>query len=140
MKISWEGKDWPVSFDDLSMKQAETVEAEAGMAIGAWLDILNESFDTKSPQFIRFVKIIYWLMLNQNGDKTPIGAVDFPLLKFAQAFTGAAAAEDAAAPPAEEEIPIPPVMASETRYPGPPIQPAGMSLAGTPATGPSVPA
>jgi len=140
MIIHWQDRDWQVEFDDLTMKQAEVIEAETGMTIGAWLDTLSseEGFDPESTSFLKTLKVIYWLMLDQNGDKTPIGAVDFSLLKFGTAFVEAMAAEAAQAPVAPAEVvPVPPVTASETRYPGPPTLPDGTNSASTPAPVPS---
>jgi hypothetical protein len=99
MIINWDGRDWELSFEDITIKQAEAIEKETGQPLGAWLDSLNEDISTASPQFLPVLKIVYWLMLAQSGDQTPIAAVDFPLLRFGQAFAQAAAAEAA---PAEQ--------------------------------------
>lgn len=108
MLIRWQDRDYDLDLSDFTLKQARVIEGESGMTLGKWLDALSgDGLNMGSPHFLPFLKIIYWLMLNQAGDDTPIGAVDFPLIKFGRAFMAAQEAEDAAQPPAREEAPDP---------------------------------
>jgi hypothetical protein len=109
MLIRWQDRDYYLDLTDFTLKQCETIEAAAGMTIGAWLDVLggDEGLTQDNPQFLLFLKIFYWLMLNQAGDTTPIGAVDFPVLKFGTVLMAAFAADEAAAVPPEAPAPDP---------------------------------
>lgn len=139
MIIHWQGKDWPLDFTDFTVKQGEVIEDTAGMPVGKWLDSFSEGFDSGSPQFLKLLKVVYWLMLNQNGDPAPIGAVDFPVLAFSRAFIAAAAAEAPAAA-AEQPDPTPPAPSPATASPGPSTPTGGTSSPpATPAPSPSAP-
>jgi hypothetical protein len=109
MLIRWQDHDYDLDLTDFTLKQCETIEAAAGMTIGAWLDVLggDDGLTQDNPQFLMFLKVLYWLMLNQAGDTTPIKAVDFPVLKFGTVLMAAFAAEEAAAAPAEAPAPDP---------------------------------
>jgi hypothetical protein len=138
MIISWQGREYELDFSDITIKQAETVEKLTGMTIGAWLGMVSTGFDINSAQFLPMLKVIYWLMLDQNGEKTPAAAVDFPMLRFGRAFMAGAAAEAAAAgepvaEPGPTQIPSP-----GTAPPGLSTPPDGMSSppAADPATAP----
>lgn len=125
MIIHWEGRDWQLDFSDLTIRQAEAIEQAAGMPVGQFLDALGEGLGMGSPQFLPCMRILYWLMLDQNGERQPIGAVDFPLVKFGRAFAEADEAEQAkgAPKPAQAVLPDPTLAgrSPETASPGPSI-------------------
>lgn len=109
MIVDWQGKQYEVDFADITMRQGEAIEKASDMALGTWLDGITEGFDPNDRRFLPTLKIVYWLMLNQNGDDTPIDAVDFPMLAFARAFmkglTGKDVPAAAPAPPDPTQLP-----------------------------------
>ena len=107
MLIRWQDRDYDLDLTDFTLKQAEAIQAATGLPLGKWLDALNESFDQDSPQFLPFMRVLYWLMINQAGDRTPISAVDFPLGKFGQAFMAGMAAEENGRPVEDVALPDP---------------------------------
>jgi hypothetical protein len=135
--IHWQDKDYELDFSDLTIKQAETIEHATGMSIGSWLTTIDD-FDSNNPQFLVLLKVLYWLMLAQNGDKTPIGAVDFPIIKFGRAFAEAAAASGAPAAAVEESPGPDPTQPGLTAPPEPstPMDGTSSPPAPAPATAP----
>ena len=107
MLIRWEDKDWTFQASDLTNRQAIALETEMGMSIAEFYDLLEgddgEGFDSAKPYFVKLMTILYWLMLDQNGQRVKISDVEFPLIGFAQAFAAAMAAELATQPAAPAE-------------------------------------
>ena len=112
MIITWEGRDWPLDFTDLTVKQAEAIEAASGMTLEKWFGQLAE--DASS---IRILKTVYWLMHVQNGVHLKLAEVDFPVLRFGIAFAAAAAEEEPAGEPEPDPTTPRPAASAPSRAP-----------------------
>jgi hypothetical protein len=103
MKVHFEDRDWNLDLSDINLKPAIVIQSYMGMSINKWVDSLNDEADADgnivkaaadSPEFLKSVGAVYWLMKAQNGAQCPIGDVDFPLGAFTQAMADAQAAEE----------------------------------------------
>ena len=91
MKIEFEGRPWALALEDFTLQQGIAIQDYMGMSVADWLAVLD---DVKSAAWLKALAPVYWLMYAQNGeDAGPLAAVDFSVLKFAEAFIGAAAEE-----------------------------------------------
>jgi hypothetical protein len=90
MKIEFQGRTWQVDTDEIGLRQAMVITSRLGSSLTGWEKTLT---DPDSPQWLTAVECLYWLMLAQDGQQVPIGEVDFPVLKLAEAFADAALAE-----------------------------------------------
>lgn len=128
MKIEFEGRTWAYDEDEITISQAELIEAEgpwawmaraegsdpqqrSGRSLFDWRQALSEG----SP---RAYRVLYWLMRAQDGEPIPLDQADCAYLKLIAAFGQAWAAEMKAAAEAEGE-PDP------TKPPATPPTPAG---------------
>jgi len=86
-KIEFEGRVW--SFEmKLSMQQGIVIETAYGFTLSSWLEALQaESF--------KALHVLYWLMLQQNGEKTALKDADCDVIELAVAWRVAAGDEDA---------------------------------------------
>ncbi len=109
MKIEWDDRMWTVDVNELSLTQAVVITGRTGVSLTAWEKALA---DPDSPQWLPSVQCFYWLMLQQDGQKVPVGDLDFPVLKYAQAVAAAVEQENTAAAEAVAEqdptrLPVP---------------------------------
>lgn len=128
MKIDFEGRTWRYEEDEITIAQAETIEAEgpwewaerteggeplsrSGRSMWDWRQAV-------SANNARAYRVLYWLMRAQNGEPIPLGQADCAYLKLIVAFREAWLAEVQAAAEAEGE-PDP------TKPPATPPTPAG---------------
>lgn len=116
MKIDFEGKTWRFEEDEITVAQAEQIEAEgpwkwverpgpgepgepqprSGHSLFDWRRAIAEG----SPHAYR---VLYWLMRAQDGEPIPLGQADCAFLKLIAAFGQAWAAEMKAVAEAEGE-------------------------------------
>ncbi len=108
MKIEWDDRMWTVDVNELSLTQAVVITGRTGVSLTAWEKALA---DPDSPQWLPAVACFYWLMLQQDGQKIPVGDLDFAVLKYAQAVAVAVEQENAAESAGAAEDPM--------RLPGP---------------------
>ena len=117
MLIRWDDKDWALDIADLTNRQAMALETGMGMTLAEFYDMLEgedgEGFDAAKPYFLKLMTVLYWLMLDQNGERVKIADVEFPLIRFSQALVAAMAADAAALPASNGEVKPDP-----TRRPG----------------------
>ena len=85
--IDWDGRQWAVDTEEITLTQAfvikdTTKDGEiwpAGRPLQPWLVGVTSG----DPGCLRG---LYWLMLQQDGQQTPIRDLDFPVLKFYAAW------------------------------------------------------
>jgi hypothetical protein len=109
MQLEFQDRTWQLDLTDINLKPAMVIQAYTGMPVGDWLDSLNDEADpdgkitkraANQPGFLKSFAALYWLMLWQNGEPTPIGDVDFPVGAFSEVLRAATNAEA----PAEPEV------------------------------------
>lgn len=93
MIIKYDGRDYSLDLDEITVKQAYVFKAFAGLTLAQFETSIGEA----DPGALI---CLFWLMLQQNGIETPIESVDFKILHFAVAF-----AEAMKAKVAEQEAP-----------------------------------
>jgi hypothetical protein len=93
MKIDYNGRTWDFDSTEVTMKQAFVIKDStkddaypAGRSLGAW----NRGLNDAEPSCVRAA---YWLMLQQAELPCPINDLEFPVIKFQNAFATAAEAE-----------------------------------------------
>jgi hypothetical protein len=86
MNVHFDGKDYTLSLDDITVAQAKVIKGHRQLSIKGLTDGINE-LDADA------MAATYWLMCVQSGQPTNIDNVDFPLIKFAEALGTAAKAE-----------------------------------------------
>jgi hypothetical protein len=130
MKIEFADRVWQVDVDALTLAQAVVITGRMGGSLTDWEKALE---DPNSGDWLKALQALYWLQLAQDGQHVPIGDVDFPVLKYAQAVAAAIERDQAPA-----EVPAdptqPPVPAAGTSDPGSPHQTAADGSPGSPAT------
>lgn len=110
MKIEYDGATYEFDQEDITYKQAMTVQLHTGMSIAEWQDTLDideiEDPETREkklanpgPEWLKSIGCLYWVVMAQNGVTEPIADVDFKLAKFLTAFGEASTAESATEPP-----------------------------------------
>lgn len=115
--ITWEGRDWDVDPEVLDVKQGIAIFLEHGLTLAGFY----EGLENTDP---RALQSLFWLMLQQGGQVTPISKCNFDVMKFLAAFGEAQEkkkAADAAAKAAEPE-PVPTLPAGPPS-PEPPTPP-----------------
>ena len=103
MLIRWEGRDWGLDFAGVTNRQAMAIETGLGMSLAEFYELLEggDGFDAAKPHFLKLMTIAYWLMLDQDGTRTAITDVEFPVIRFAEALVAAMGADAAAQPAAQ---------------------------------------
>lgn len=143
MKIDFEGRTWRFEEDEITVAQAELIEAEGPWH---WTDgTENEPrprsgrslFDWRravSENSAHAYRVLYWLMRAQDGEPIPLGQADCAFPKLIVAFRQAWLAEVKAAAEAEgEPDPTQPPVTPPTPAGQPPEpQPAGQQPASSP--------
>ena len=116
MKFEFEGRTREIDMDELGLRQGIAIQEHMGMPLTEWEKALTTPRDMG---WLKAMRCLYWLMLAQAGDLTPLDAdIDFPVLKFSGAVSGALSAEADTAAAVEED----------------PTKPAGAPAAAPPAT------
>ena len=88
--IDWDGRGWAVDTEEITLAQAFVIKDStkdenswpSGRPLQPWLAGVGYG----DPACLRG---LYWLMLQQDGQQTPIRDLDFPVLKFYAAWTQA---------------------------------------------------
>lgn len=131
MKVDFEGKVYDLDTAHIRFRQAETIQDFTGLSIADWEDSLgfeeDEAGNAKNPpkRWIRSVTALYWLMLDQAGEKIPIEDVDPDYAEFFAAVLQATldslrqAKAEAERRKAEAEA-VDPTRPSQTESPGSP--------------------
>jgi hypothetical protein len=105
VKFEFEGRTREIVMDDLSLRHGIAISEHMGLPLTKWEGALGS---TEDMNWLKAMRCLYWLMLAQSGDSSPLDAdLDFPVLKFAAAVAGALA-EAAADGEGVEEDPTKP--------------------------------
>lgn len=103
MIVEFEGRTWELDPSKLRLQQGYVIQAFTGMSVGDWQDSLdfktgkdadgNDVLLNPPPEWLKSIAALYWLMLSQNGIKTPIDEADCEVETFLAAFVQAMMAE-----------------------------------------------
>jgi hypothetical protein len=103
--LTWEGREWTVNTETISVQQGIAMFLAWGFTLESW----EEALAATDP---RAMQCLYWLMLQQNGVIKPLKDCDFDMLAYFTAYYEALeakkAAEAEAAEPEPEPGPTPP--------------------------------
>jgi hypothetical protein len=94
MKICYEGNELNFDLEELTLEQATTIYRRLGLTLLG----LDQGLIDGNPDALR---AIYWMILQQDDPKVEIEAVNFKIVKFANAVQEAVEREAAEA--AEKE-------------------------------------
>jgi hypothetical protein len=83
MKVDYEGKTYNFELEEITVSQATVLKRRLGLTLLSLDAGLNEG----DPDALRAV---YWLMLDQSGERVDIDEVDFKIVKLANAVQAAA--------------------------------------------------
>ena len=86
MKINFEGKEFTLDLDEISVSQAKVIKVHTGQTLKSLGDGMQEG----DPDALRAV---FWLMHVQSGVSLDIDRADFKIVKFLTAL-GEAISED----------------------------------------------
>jgi hypothetical protein len=73
--VNFEDKEYIFDLDDIGLREASIIYDKYGYT----LSTLPVAFSNGEPAAVR---VFYWLMMNQNGEKQNIERVDFKIIKF----------------------------------------------------------
>lgn len=132
MKIDYDGTVYEFDQEDITLKQAMSVQLHSGMSIAEWQNSLDieeitdpatgeKTMANPGPEWLKSVQCLYWVVLAQNGVVEPIADADFKVAKFLTAYAEAVKAEQAAEAPEPED----PTKASPS--PGPSPEPPSLT-------------
>lgn len=136
MIISYDGRDYSFVLDDITLDEGIAIQDYTGLSLQQW----EESFlHTDSPDLLKSVKALVWVVLAQNGENLPGPAqANCKLGKFLTAFQVATAALAPAGggeppdptrgsipAPTSPESAIPPVTTLDGTAPEPPTPVGG---------------
>lgn len=133
MKIVFEGREWELDLEAITLKQGVAMHLAYGYTLDAWLEAVGET----DP---RALQCLWWLMLQQDGQVIAIKDADCAIVKLAAAFADAQEEEEAPAEPGPTSPPstnggpplsVPQIPATTTPLPVP--QEGGRAIAYTPA-------
>lgn len=111
MIIRYDGADYAFDMDDVTVKQAMTIERFMGCSFADWGRKLQEGQDLRARQALG------WLILHADGG-VAVEDTDFKMVKLGNALDAAFAAEAAAVTAKEEAAgPVPTGAASTGRTP-----------------------
>lgn len=122
MKIDYGGQAYELDLTAITNKQAMVIQSFIGMSIKQLFDQFEE-IEEDTPELLRAITCVYWLMKNQAGEKFPIAEAEFPLVPFLEAFFTALVGEAKAAAPAQPQEP--------EGEPGPTLPPPAASASPT---------
>jgi hypothetical protein len=111
--ITYEGRDYEFSLDDITVKQALKIEKHLGGPIADFEKGISEGSVTA-------MQCLGWLVL-YGGSQEPIADTDFKIGKFSKAFSDAVRADAEAA---QADRPRPTVAASNGQPPVPVSSPS----------------
>ena len=77
--VDFEDKEYDFDLDDIGLREASIIYEKYGYT----LHTLPKAFTDGEPNAVR---VFYWLMMNQSGEKVNIERVDFKIVKFRDAF------------------------------------------------------
>lgn len=120
MKIDYDGQVYDLDIEAITLKQAMVIQSYTGMSVMTLFDQVGK--DEDSPEQLKAIAALYWLMCNQAGEQFPIADMDFPLLKFLQALLAGLTAETPAAAEGEGEGEAGPTVPGEAPSPSPPAR------------------
>ncbi len=78
MKVDYEGTEYELDFDEVTVKQAKAVKNSTGLTLQG----LEDGLSSGDPDALR---ALFWLMQVTSGIKSNIEEVDFKLVKFSKA-------------------------------------------------------
>ena len=85
--IDWDGREWAVDPEEVTLAQAfvikDTTKDDASWPAGRALQPWLAGVGYGDPACLRG---LYWLMLQQDGQQTPIHGLEFPVLKYHTAW------------------------------------------------------
>ena len=118
MKIEFQDRVWQVDVDNLTLTQAVVITGKMGGSLADWESSLE---DPRSDGWLPALACLYWLMLQQDGERIAIGDVDFAVLQYSRAVAAAIEREGAEVPAEPEDPILPAVSPAEavTRSPVP---------------------
>jgi hypothetical protein len=120
VKIQFEGRDWDLDLEAITLKQGIAMHLAYGFTLNGWLEAVGDS----DP---RALQCLYWLMLQQDGQIKPIKDVDCKVVALGAAFGEATDAAEAEQPAEDEAEADPTRMTSLTSSPPGPGSPAPVS-------------
>lgn len=106
MIITYEGRQYPFDFEEITVKQAIKLEKHTGMKLAEWDAALQEG------NVLEALQALGWLILDGGDLGKDIADTDFKFVKLGEAFAAVMAIEQAAQAAAEA--------AGPTRNPPPP--------------------
>jgi hypothetical protein len=101
VKIDYDGEVYDLDLEAITLKQAMVIQSYTGMSVMKLFE--RVAADEDSPEQMKAIAALYWLMMNQAGRQFPIAETDFPLLKFLQALLAGMVTEAPAQADAEAE-------------------------------------
>jgi hypothetical protein len=126
VKIDFAGRMWDLDTDELTLAQGVVITGRMGGSLADWDAALE---DPRSPGWLTGIQCLYWLMLQQDGQRVAIGDVDFKVLQFSQAVADAVKREEDAAGAGAEPDPTQPAAGPEVSSP----PTASSTVTGSPA-------
>ena len=109
MIITYEGKEYPFDFEEITVKQAIKLEKHTGMKLAEWDAALARG------NVLEALQALGWLILDGGDLSKDIADTDFKFVKLGEAFAAVMAVEQAAAAAeaqAADPTPLPAVRAS----------------------------
>jgi hypothetical protein len=97
--VSFEDRDWELSLDRLTYRQAMAIQLETGLSIAEFEAVLDVDEDENGnladpgPKWLQCIGCVYWLMHQQAGDVFPLASMDFDFTGFLEAMGAAMQAE-----------------------------------------------
>jgi hypothetical protein len=127
VKFEFEGRTREIDIDGLGLRHGIAITEHMGMPLTKWEKALA---DTDGMNWLKAMRCLYWLMLAQAGDLTPLDDdIDFHVLKFSAAV-GTALVEAAGGEVPEED----PTMPADAPGAAPPSVPGTGSTGSSAAT------
>ena len=79
MRITFEGRDWELDLEAITLKQGVAMHMAYGFTVDGWLTALGDA----DP---RALQVLYWLMLQQDGQHVAVKDADCRIVDLATAF------------------------------------------------------
>jgi hypothetical protein len=87
MVIDYDGQEYRLDIDEITVSQAMLLKVKTGFSLMQWQAKLEEAD-------VDALKFLYWLMVDQSGKRVNFESIDFKIVKFAQAVQAAQDAEE----------------------------------------------
>lgn len=120
MKITFEGREWTLDLEAITLKQAIAIHLAYGFTLDGWIAACGNA----DP---RAFQCLYWLMLQQDGQEKPIKDCDCTIVALGAAFADAQAdteeeppadpTSSPGSPPGDQPSPGPATRTATTRTP-----------------------